>query len=97
MLAQRFTLNPLGSNEVCCVCFSYFVDGDDVRMVQRQSRTRFLLKSAHAVITLGEIVRQEFQGDLAMRSRVRGKIYLAHSAGAEGPDNLIVTNRLSDD
>src|SRR5205085_1206062 len=95
MFAQRLALNPLGGNKVTTVAFSYFVDGDDIGMVQRQRRTCFLLKAAYAVVICREVIRQEFQRDLAIRSRVRGKIDLAHSARAEGSDDLVVPDRLS--
>ena len=68
------------------------VDGEDVRVVQRTGRARFLFEArpARAVYLRA---RQDLDRHLARhrRARVLRAIHLAHPARAEQRDNFVVT------
>src|SRR5207244_1687717 len=46
-LAQRFAFDEFGGDEMLAVAFADFVNGDDVGMIERGGRARFLLEAAH--------------------------------------------------
>jgi hypothetical protein len=50
----------------------------------------FALETGEAVGIGGGVGREDFEGDIALEFCVGGAIDLAHAAGAEGADDLIV-------
>jgi hypothetical protein len=76
-----------------------FVNGDDVRMIERGSRFRLLHEAAHAFLVLPELRREQFERDLAVEPHVLGKINLAPPTCAERGEDLVAieTGANSDD
>ena len=66
------------------------VDRQDIRMVERGGRQRFLLEAAHAASVIAEHGGQELDGNLAIEAGVLGEIDLAHSASAQKLGNSVV-------
>ena len=58
-------------------------------MVQRGDRPRFTLKPLARDLGAGQLPRQHLDRDLAFESRVARAIDLAHTAGADGGDDLV--------
>ncbi len=58
-------------------------------MVQRGDRPRFTLKPLARELGAGEARRQHLDGDLAVEAAVARAIDLAHTAGADGGDDLV--------
>jgi hypothetical protein len=58
-------------------------------MVQRGRGSRFLLEALQPITVARERRRQNLDGDVAVEARIAGAIHLAHSAGADGVEDLI--------
>src|SRR6266446_9863148 len=65
------------------VVLADLVDRDDVRMVQRDNRARFLLETVEPFRIASEAQRQELERGLASASGVGGEINFAHAALAK--------------
>src|SRR2546426_1412242 len=70
-------------------------DGQDVWMVQRRGRSRFLLKASHPLVIPGETNRQYLDRDFATQAHIFGQVNVAHSAGANVVENLVWPKRLA--
>ena len=55
----------------------------DVRMVQRRDRPRFMFESAQAIRVMGHWRGENFDGDVAIETRIAGAVDFAHPARAE--------------
>ncbi len=71
-----------------------FVDGDDVRMIERAHRASFLFEATNAFGGFSEFGRKDFERDFATEPRIEGEIDLTHSASAERRDDLISSDLL---
>src|ERR1022692_979111 len=69
---QRHSVQKLHGDEGLPMLIVNFVDGADVRMVQRGSRLRLALKAGQSLRVLGNLVRQELQGSKAAQLYVLG-------------------------
>jgi len=67
------------------------VDGEDVRVIQRRDRARFLLEAAQAVRVGRDRRRKGFDGDIPIEARVVGALDLAHAAGPYRAEDFIRT------
>ena len=65
------------------------VDRDQVRVVERPRRARFLLEAAQAIRVLGEGGGEDLDGDVAAEPRVFGAVDLTHPARADGGEDLV--------
>ena len=61
----------------------------DVGMVQRGGRARFLFEPMQAIRVSTEGGRHDFDGHVAREARVVSFVDLAHAAGPEGGENFI--------
>ena len=68
------------------------VNGDDVGVVKRGSGLGFLDEAAAALRIAGHAGGQHLHGDEAVETGVAGFIHLAHAAGAEFFEELILQN-----
>ena len=89
-LAQLFAFEQFGDDIGRAFVLADIVDGEDVRVIERRGGAGFLLEAAQTVGITGELGGQHLDRDLATESRVFCQIDLAHSAGAELRDNLIM-------
>ena len=61
-------------------------------MVEGGENLGFAAEPSHSVGIGGELVGKDFQRDVPAQLGVPGPVDLAHAAGADGGDNLIVAN-----
>jgi hypothetical protein len=69
------------------------VDGQDVRMIERERSFGLLYEAPHWLGILCELGGQEFQRDLAVKARIFGEIDFAHPARAEFCEDAVVGQR----
>ncbi len=90
-LSQRDSVHQLhrhvGGRAVC----PDVVDRDDVRVVERRGRLRFLLEAPQAAGVGSERFRQDLERHLASEARVPCPVYLPHPARAQVRENLVRT------
>jgi hypothetical protein len=72
--------------------FADVVNGENVRVIERCDRARFLLETPQAFGVAGKRFGQNFEGYFAAETRVAGAINFAHSAGADGRDDFVGAN-----
>src|SRR5690349_15772383 len=97
LLAQGFTRKKLGNHIWRAVELAEIMYREDIRVIQRSRRLRFLLKSPEAFWVAGEGRRQNLDRNLAIEPRVARPIHLAHASGAGMRDNLIWSQPGADD
>ena len=68
------------------------VDSQDVRMIQPPGGACLLFETTDAARVRGERLRDQFDRDLAIETRVPRLVDLAHAAGADGRDDLEPVN-----
>jgi hypothetical protein len=93
---QRMALEKLHRQKRVAVGFFDRVDGDDVRMAKRRHGLRFTLEALPAIGILCHLRRQDLERDLALEPGIEGAIDLAHAAGADGRQDLVVCEPLAD-
>ena len=88
--AERASLDQLHRNVRLAVGFADFVDGADVRVVERCCRTRFTHQSGarRGIIEAGR--GKHLDGDVAIQLLVAGAIHLPHATSPEPADDAIV-------
>src|SRR5258708_23667376 len=60
-LAQRYTVDKFGDQEMRLILRAEFKDGQNVRMIERGSGKRLTLKTKQAIRVRSEPLRQDFQ------------------------------------
>jgi GMP synthase PP-ATPase subunit len=90
-IAERAAVDEFVGDEVHARRVANVMDRDDVRMVQRRRRPGFTDEPGLAVLVVGDVGRQDFQRDAAAEADVLSEIHLAHTALAEGTENLVVS------
>src|SRR5262245_65238248 len=81
-MAERHAIDKLHHDEVAIVRRVDVVDGDDVRVVQRRRRTRFLGEAALSLRARGTGL-QDFDRDLAPKAFVLRLVDDAHTTVSE--------------
>ncbi len=71
------------------------VDGADVRVVERGRRLGLALEAAQGLGILGDVVRQELQGDKTVEARIFRLVDHTHAATAQLLDDAVVRNGLA--
>src|SRR6516162_10861104 len=77
------------------VVLADLVNCQDVWMIERDYRVRFLLKPLQALRVPSKAHRQEFECGLAARDHVGGQIDFAHSTASDPLGNFVVTDCLT--
>ena len=93
---QGHAIQKLHGDEGAPVLFADFVDGADVRMIQRRSRSGFAPETFQCLRVASDFVGQELERDKAARRGVFGLVDHAHAAAAELFDDAVVRDRLAD-
>ena len=93
---QRLAVEVFHGDEPLAVVFVDFVDGADVGMIQRGGGLGFAFETGQGLRIFGYIVRQEFQGDEAVKFGVFGFVDYAHAAAAEFFDDAVMRDGLAD-
>src|SRR5262245_60069718 len=91
-LAQSLSVDKLRRNEMGVVDLINFKNGDDVRMVERRGRARLLLESLHPLSISRELLRQEFERQLASEPGILREVNFSHSARPQMRKNLVAAN-----
>ena len=89
-VAERPAVHELVGDEVRARRVADVVNRDDVRVIQRRRRPGFADESGQAVRVAGKGGWQHLQRHLAAEADVLSEIHLAHSALAEGTDDLVM-------
>src|SRR5215203_4200172 len=74
--------------------FTDLMYSDDVWMIQRRGRARFLSKPSQSIFIFNEVIGQQFEGDAAAESQVLGQVDFSHPTAAKQFKNLVWTKRL---
>jgi hypothetical protein len=88
-LPERLALDELRGDDARPAHLLDVVDGDDVRVVEREDGLRLLLEATRALLVSGEVRGQKFQRHLAVRLRVERQVDLAHPARADLLQNTV--------
>ena len=59
------------------------VDRGDVRVIERGQNLRLSIETHHVVAIVDHVLRHDFEGDIALQSRVAGTVDIAHGPRAE--------------
>ena len=89
-LPERFSLEPFHRDERPAIVIGDFVNGADVRMIERRRGTCLATEAVD-----GELRGQEFQRDFASEREVLREIHQAHAAAAEQRLDAIVADGLA--
>src|SRR5262245_48472403 len=81
-MAERHAVDQLHHDEVAVVCAVDVVNGDDVRVVQRRSRARFLGETAFS-FRAGRTRLQDFNRDFATEAFILRLVDNAHAAASK--------------
>jgi hypothetical protein len=87
--AQSLAFYVLGGDEVCAVLLAYFVDGDDVRVIQGGSGFCLSFETMQALFIKDEFIGQQFERDVSFKFCVHRQIDFAHTACANLPENAV--------
>jgi len=79
-IAKAADILGFGRDQVRRIRLSDFMDRDDVGVIEGRGRARFALETAHSIGMKGEMLRQQFERDLAIQSGVLSQVDLAHPA-----------------
>ena len=71
-----------------------FIDGADVRVVQRGRSFGFSLKTTESLPSVGEFLRQELQGGVATELEVFRLVHDTHASGAYLAEDAVMRNGL---
>src|SRR5580704_1300723 len=94
--AEGLAFEEFHDDEAATVLFINIVDRANVRMVQCGSSSRLALETLKRFLVSGELVRKEFQRDLAAEANVLGFIDDTHTAATEFLDNAVMGDSLAD-
>ena len=95
-ILQRHPVQKLHGDERFPILFTNIKDHANIRVIQRGGSLGFSLEPGQRLRVAGHILRQEFQSDKAMQSRVLGFVDHTHPATAELLDNAVVRDGLAD-
>src|SRR5262249_30577697 len=91
LFAQGFAVNQFGSDKMQIFMLPDVENGNDIRMIESRSGTRFSGESLNGSAILHQVFWQNFDSNLAFKPRIAGAIDLAHAACADRGENFIVT------
>jgi hypothetical protein len=95
-MLERFAGEHLHHNEVASTGLGDFVDGADIRMIQRRRRTRLAAEALERQRVFRHLVRKKFQRDAAAKAQVLGLVDHTHAASAELLHDAVVGDGLVD-
>src|SRR5262245_13631763 len=72
-LPQRLAFDVFADDEMAVIYFADFMNGEDVRLVERRCRFRLLLEAANPIRIPGECWRKYFKRDFATEPRIIGQ------------------------
>ena len=90
MPAQSFPVDVFSGDKMCPVVFAYFMNREDVGMVQSRSGAGFLLKTIQAISVRRKLLAENFYRDFPAQLYVFSEIHLTHTARTELLQNPVV-------
>src|SRR5260370_40116950 len=90
MNAERFAFDILHRQKRPPVLLADVVDGANVGVVQRRGCQRFPPKTLQGTRIVYQIVRQEFQRDITLKSQIPRLVYNPHPSAAEFLDDSVM-------
>jgi hypothetical protein len=93
---ERLPLQQFHGDEASPIGLVDFVDGADVRVVQRGRSLGLPLEATEGLRIMGEFVGQELQCDVATQLEVFRLIHNAHAPAADLAQDAVMGNRLPD-
>src|SRR6476620_5223993 len=90
LFAQRGAFDKLHGDEVHAAGFTDFMNGRNIRMIERRRSLRFLNETAHAVLVCIKVSGEGFQRDFAIKLCVLGQIHFTHSSSADFGNDAVV-------
>ncbi len=91
-LLQRLTIQKLHGDERAPIRLANFIDGADIRMVQRRSSLRLALKSSERLAIARQFIGKEFQSHKAVQRGVLSLKHHTHSAATKFLQHPVVRN-----
>ena len=88
-LGQVFALDQFHDERFGGVALFHPMDMGDVRMIQRGERLRFACEPREAVGIVGEGVREDLEGHVAIEPRIARAVHFAHPAGTQRGEDLV--------
>ena len=64
-------------------------DGENIRVIERGDGARFEFEAGEAIIFAREGFGENFEGDVAAKTRIAGARDFSHAAGAERGDDFV--------
>ena len=92
---ERGAIEKFHGDEGFAGVFADVVDGADVGMVQRGGGAGFAFEAFQRLGVVGDVFREEFEGDEAAQAGIFGFVDYAHATAAEFFDDAIVRNGLA--
>jgi hypothetical protein len=89
LVRERLALDELHDDAAAGAHVLEAIDLSDVRMIQRGEELRFALEPREPVRIVGEMIRQNLEGDVAQQLRIAGAQHDAHRAFPELRDDFI--------
>src|SRR5438876_10879468 len=90
--ADGAAINKLGRNIISPSALAYFVNGENVRMIQGRSGPSLPLETAQAHVVRNEIGRQDLQSNQAIEARVARQKDFAIAARTQTLHDRVGTN-----
>ena len=91
-LAQRLAVDEFGHQEARAVVIADLVNRQDVRVIERRRRPRFVQETAQSFRIAAQLRPQYLERDRSPERRVDGLVDLAHPAGAEQAQDLVTAD-----
>jgi hypothetical protein len=95
-MLQCYPVQEFHRQECIRISFANFVDGADVRMIERRRSPCFPAETFKRVRVLRNVVGQEFEGNEAAQLSVLRFVHHAHAPAPEFLNNTIAGNHLAD-
>src|SRR6516162_6553395 len=73
LFPQRYPIDKLHRNEMNAVALADFMNGSDIRMIERRGRLCFLLEAAHSLSVGSKISREDIQSNFTLQPCVLGE------------------------
>src|SRR4030095_7927825 len=96
LLAQCLAFDKLADDVMRAISFADLVNGQDVWVVERGGRFRFVFETSHAIRIFCEGGGQYFERDLAFESGIFCQEDFSHPATAEQADDLVMPDAAPD-
>ena len=88
-LRQRLALDVLHDEEIDAVLLAHVIKGADVRMVELRNHLGFTLEARLAFGALGQVLREDLDGNRPVEPSVLGFVDLAHAPLADWGEDFV--------